>query len=72
MCSQKAATKRERDINSGALTIHPREQRLIPKASEIVEAVEIGTGITNPWRLTLSDGQFTQPEGALQMTRTGL
>ena len=41
MCSQKAATKRERDINSGALTIHPREQRLIPKASEIVEAVEL-------------------------------
>jgi len=27
--------------------------------AEIVEAVEIGTGVTNPWRLTLSDGEIT-------------
>ncbi len=27
--------------------------------AEIVAAVEIGTGVTNPWRLTLSDGEIT-------------
>ena len=27
--------------------------------AEIVEAVEIGTGVTNPWRLTLSNGAIT-------------
>ena len=27
--------------------------------AEIVEAIEIGTGVTNPWRLTLSNGEIT-------------
>ena len=31
--------------------------------AEIVEAVEIGKGVTKPWRLTLSDGEITHDVG---------
>ena len=49
-------------VVTGAATAQPLDSAAIQEfmlTAEIVAAEPIGSGVTNPWRLTLSDGDFT-------------